>query len=158
LLVPVLLLVAWVAVVMAEVPVHASLPADVQARLGQYIGHVSGPATPSLRWVERAKRPWRFTRAMSDSVFGNGVHFQADEGPSGTLPLPFPPEELWCVLLDRASDPAEDPAGPSYSMVFVGLHMSMYEADWLVHESAADTFSPEFRQSLSQVGCDLVLD
>lgn len=159
LVVPVFLLTVLVVVVAAAMPEKAAAPAEVQTRLDQYIAHLSSPEAATVRLAERAKKPWNFHQGMSHAVFGDGVHFQADRGRTGGLPLPFPPRELWCVVLERGDNSADSSGrGESYAVVFVGLHMSMYEADWMVHEGDGDVSSAEFRRALSMIGCDLGLD
>ena len=70
------------------------------------------------------------------------------------MPLPYPPKELWCVLLSH-----DDAAGKTSSaIVFVGLHMDMYNADWMVHKGPRDLSTPGVIESLRLVGCDLNLD
>jgi hypothetical protein len=146
-------------VVAAGIPEKAAAPAEVQTRLDQYIAHLFSPEIAAVRLAERAKKPWNFRQGMSHAVFGGGVHFQADRGRTGGLPLPFPPRELWCVVLEREDNSTDNSrSGASYAVVFVGLHMSMYEADWMVHEGDGDLSSPEFRRTLSMIGCDMGLD
>ena len=65
---------------------------------------------------------------MSSKVDGDTIYYQTDSSSRG-MPLPFPAKEMWCVLLE-----IDDLSGvTSYRGVFVGLHMDMYNADWVVH-------------------------
>jgi hypothetical protein len=155
LLIPLLLLVVLVVVVAAELPRAPQLPRDVQARLDQYIAYSYPPGTVTVHSAERARRAWRFSEDMSESVFGDSVHFQTDTGPTHTgrlnlSSLYYPPKEAWCVLLEIAGSAGD----VSYAVVFVGLHMDMYNADLVVHEGVALS-SPEFLDNLTTIGCDL---
>ena len=57
---------------------------------------------------------------------------------------------MWCVLLRQAGE--ADPG-----VVFVAQHLDLYNADWILHEPAAESL-PELSTMLSSVGCDVVLD
>jgi hypothetical protein len=122
--------------------------------------------------VERAKKPWNLTGEMSRAVFGYSVHFPSDYGPaqpSGNdlMSLPYPPKEVWCALVEQASldaDPEGSADGPTYEILFVGLHMTMYNADWMVHKGTpvgpAAQPGPSgigLQEALSAIGCDLGL-
>ena len=159
LLTPLVLLVVLVGVIAAEIPDRVGLPVSVQTRLDHYIAHASPREVATVRSVERAKKPWNFVEDRSQAVFGDSVHFQVDSGSVGSLPLSFPPKELWCVLLEREDTSTGDAlaGGAAHAVLFVGLHMSMYEADWLVHEAVGDT-AMDLKKTLSMVGCDLELD
>ena len=156
LIVPLLLLVVLVVAVAAEIPQEAGLPADVQMRLEQYLPspHALGKAT--VLSVARARQPWRFSKQMSYSVLGDSVYFQTDspltwqEG-SGPSPLPFPPKELWCALLEGEDRQTGE---RSYSVVLIGLHMDMYSGDWMVHEGPTDRSLSALLEGLSTIGCD----
>jgi hypothetical protein len=148
----VLLLVALGAVVLAEIPAQTGMPAAAQARLGQYLATAYPSGGVVVQVAVRAKRAWRFDQAMSGVVFGDSVYYQTDSGPGWTerdslLPLPYPPKEVWCVLLKVA--PSLE--GTAYRVVFPALHMDMYNADWLVHEAPQDLGG----QALATIGCEL---
>lgn len=42
-----------------------------------------------------------------------------------------------------------------WAMIFVGLHMDMYNGYWMVHETATAPFTLESEQMLSRIGCDI---
>ncbi len=65
-------------------------------------------------------------------------------------PIPYPPTEVWCVLLKLA---AED----TYFVVFANLHMDMYNAQWIIHEGEKSPFSQAFLDHVASLGCDLDL-
>jgi hypothetical protein len=157
-MIPLLLLSVMVLVVAAEIPREPGIPADVEARLGQYIAYSFPSGIATVDQVERAPRAWEFRQDMGLTTFGDSVHFQTDTGPTRThrsnlSALYYPPKELWCALLAVAGESGE----PTYSVVFVGLHMDMYNADLVVHEGARDLSSQELREGLAAVGCDLGL-
>jgi hypothetical protein len=156
LIVPLLLLVVLVVAVAAQIPEEAGLPAGVQARLEQYLPSPHALGKAAVLSVARARQPWRFSKDMSYSVLGDSVYFQTDypltwkEG-GGPSPLPFPPRELWCALLEGEDRLTGE---RSYAVVFVGLHMDMYNGDWMVHEGPTDRSLPALLQGLSTIGCD----
>jgi hypothetical protein len=63
-------------------------------------------------------------------------------------PIPYPPEELQCVLLGVG-------VGEGEEMVFLALHNDMYSGDWLVHQSKSAWPGDELKAQLGAVGCDL---
>jgi hypothetical protein len=160
LLVSVILLVGVGTVVVAEMPTKAGLPAVCQLRLNQYIAHISELGTATVQLVVRAKKPENLGKDAGYTTFGDSVYYQTEDGPpgnekGGAMPLPFPPQELWCVLLKQGSRAT---GRTSYPVVFVGLHMDMYNADWIVREGPSDVSKPGVLESLSRLGCDLGLD
>jgi hypothetical protein len=160
LVIPVLLLVLLLVAVAAELPEEGGIPAGVQTRLDQYLTSLSIPGQSTVLAVERARKPWNFSRDMSQLVLGDSVYFQTDASLTwrqggGPSPLPFPPKELWCALLSRQDDASD---GRSYAVVFAGLHMDMYNGDWLIHEGSKTPFTPEFEEVLSRIGCEVELN
>jgi hypothetical protein len=59
-------------------------------------------------------------------------------------PMPYPPNDLWCVPLTNP-----DPAAPK--VILVALHQDMFNAEWIVHEVT----DPE--AVLAAVGCQFSL-
>jgi hypothetical protein len=170
--IPLLLLAVLVVVAGAQVPDEPGLPVGVQTRLEQYLDFWYAPGAASAVSVERAKRPWNLTGEMSHAVFGYSMYFASDYGPawpSGNEPtrLPYPPKEVWCALVEGASldaDPEGSDVGTTYEVLFVGLHMTMYNADWMVHKGMplgpASQFSlsdVELQETLRAIGCELGL-
>ncbi len=126
----------------------------------------------AVQQIVHAARPWNLTPQMSKATFGNSVVYQTATNydvpgsfglrATATLwprefssqrnalrPLPFPPVDVWCVLL-RQTDKAQ-------RVVFVAEHQDIYNADWILHEPNAESW-PELNAILSSVGCDLALD
>jgi len=65
-------------------------------------------------------------------------------------PIPYPPTEVWCVLLKLASE-------DTYFVVFANLHQDMYNAQWIIHEGEKAPFSQAFLDRVASFGCDLDL-
>lgn len=159
LLIPTLMLAVLVLAVAAEVPTVAGPPSGVQKRLEQYSTSAFVKGETHVRLLARAERPWNLTKDLSWLALGDSVYFETDHpltrGRSvGPSPLPYPPKEVWCALLE-----SEDEATGvrSYAVVLVGLHMDMYSADWMLHQAPSQPFSTAFREALSALGCDLRL-
>jgi hypothetical protein len=149
------------------------LPAAAQARLSQYL---QNPTTVSqqpyrVQQISQASQPWNFNADTSGPSFGDSVIFQTTHNqfgpppawPLGTMtsgsspgsmqgaqPLPYPPRELWCVRLARAT------SGET-RIIFVALHEDLYNADWIVHEAPPSATGDDLVQDLSAVGCNLGL-
>lgn len=155
LLVPILLLGALVVAVAAEIPASAGQPSGVRTRLEQYSSSSLAGADTRVLVVTRAKRPWNLTRDLRWPVLGDSVYFQTDQPltwshSQGLSPLPFPPKEIWCALLESKGEAV---GAPDYSVVLVALHMDMYNGDWLIHQAPADLFTMD--KGLSALGCKL---
>ena len=105
---------------------------------------------------------------MSQAVFGDSAYYQIDysysgKRGSGLKPRPFPPKEVWCVLLGRERSSTDDSTGETtYAVVFVAEHHDLYNADIVIHEGARDpftqdSFTQDFMESLAMIDCDLRL-
>jgi hypothetical protein len=92
----------------------------------------------------QARRPQNFQAGMSTASYGNTPYYatthRANPDYPGQKPLPYPPNDLWCVQL-KSTDPAAPP------LVVLALHQDMYNADWVMHEVT----DPE--TVLAAVGC-----
>ena len=113
------------------------------------------PTLTVKQYVE-ARLPQNFRAEMSKLSFGNAAYYATDRrydqsadhltdvgiwpatmtativstqttGYRGGMPMPYPPNNLWCVQLSSS-----DPAAPT--VVVAGLHQDMYNAEWIVHE------------------------
>jgi hypothetical protein len=132
----------------------------------------SSQQAAAVQQIVHAGRPQNLTLQMSKATFGDSVYYQTTYGfdapgglgsratatpwprefssqRGGVRPMPFPPVDVWCVLL-RQADKAQ-------RVVFVAEHQDLYNADWILHEPSAES-QPELNAILSSVGCDLVLD
>ncbi|MCP4287532.1 MAG: hypothetical protein GY792_24350 [Gammaproteobacteria bacterium] len=123
-----LLLISLIPVVLVGILIvqETRFPPDADRALAEYLTIKGGAA---VLHIERAKTPWNFVSALSETSYGRGIHFRADVvfgGSGGYLPVYYPATDLWCVQI-------EDGAGMK-KIVFVALHDSLYNAEWLVHE------------------------
>jgi hypothetical protein len=159
LLVPILLLTALVLAVSAKIPTEGGPPSAVQQRLEQYSWSSFVGEEAHIRLVTRAQRPWNVTRDLGWPVLGSSVHFQTDHPLTlsrgdALAPLPFPPKVVWCALLETENGTT---GGLSHSVLLVGLHMDMYNSDWIIHQAPSAPLST-LHETLSSLGCNLGLD
>ncbi len=150
----IIVLVAVVAVL--AVVAISSLHSPQQDALSQYVRYQYA-IQPGLvvSQVVQASHPERFTADMSGPVFGTSSFYQVGTSvpastpgvvaqSSGQRPLPYPPQQLACVLLGSLKGD---------SVVFVALHQDMYNAQWLVHQSRYPWPSAELKAQLATLGC-----
>ena len=169
LIVALLLLAALVAGVLVLLQGKAGLPAGCQAALDRYLNYKNVTLNEGLgvESTVKATKPGGLTQDVSLTVYGDSVFYQTDEdyqkssgdaeatdywATDGRRPLPYPPEEVWCALLDRNAK------APQSGVVCVSLHQDIYNADWVVHEVGPDPFAPASIQVASDLGCDLEVD
>ena len=169
------MLVPLALVIVVALPAYTPGPPDkVVAAVYNYLRYQesSSQQAGAVQQIVHAARPWNLTPQMSKATFGNSVVYQTTTNydvpgsfglratatlwprefssqRGGLRPLPFPPVDVWCVLL-RQADKAQ-------RVVFVVEHQDIYNADWILHEPNAES-RPELSAILSSVGCDLVLD
>lgn len=105
-----------------------------------------------VEFISRAAHPERFTRAMSARSYADSLFFQTDAAfrpnaarATSGKPLPFPPEDVWCVRLWRANPDRV----PHY--VFVVKHNDLYNSDWVLHEPTTDARGA--RAILDEIQC-----
>jgi hypothetical protein len=141
---------------------QAFMPPEWRAGLDRYVAYRAASLGKAItvQRVERARKPWKFSRDMSGSVYGDGLYFRPDYtfdgeyvGGSGRRPLHFPPEEVWCVLLEQA--PERSAGEAAHSVVFVALHQDLYTADWVLHEVVDDLPAAALAESLAALECDV---
>ncbi len=137
-------------------------PPAWQTELEKYIAYKErgSPLLITELVAVRSGRPWRFTGDTNFIVYGDTPYYITDNtyqsGPDrrfSRMPLPYPPEELWCVLLKIG--PSYAPSFSKYQLVLVARHQDLYNADWVIHEAILPPSSPELKQTLSRVGCDI---
>ena len=150
------LLLATILVVALLVAIRMNRPSAWRLALDKYVEYrdSSSSRTTTVHLVDRASKPWNFSRDMSYAVFGDSPYYQTDYGysgekRSGPRPLPFPPDDVWCVLLERDHE--------TYTIVFVAEHQDLYNADVVIHEGVSDLSTQSLVESVSRIGCDLVL-
>jgi hypothetical protein len=92
----------------------------------------------------QARLPQKFRAEMSTASYGNTPYYvtthRANPNYPGQKPLPYPPNDLWCVKL-KSTDPTVPQA------VVLALHQDIYNADWVMHQVT----DPE--TALATVGC-----
>ncbi|MCU0522285.1 MAG: hypothetical protein MUF84_16520 [Anaerolineae bacterium] len=126
---------------------------------------------------EYATSSVHFDRKMSRVSYGTGTHYQPQVvyqtmtpipsdtrvvsagavststggglfPPIGGRPLPYPPDEVWCLLL------TQEPPGATLELVYVALHMDLYNAEWAVHEVGTAPFDDAVFSGLKTIGCE----
>ena len=128
-----------------------SLHSPQQDALSQFVSYEYS-LRPGLvvSQVVQASRPREFTATMSGDVYGAGTYFHVDVPYSGdqtgnsTRPLPYPPEQLSCVLLGSSKGD---------KVVFLALHGDDYIANWFVHDARYAWPSDELKAQLATIGC-----
>ncbi len=97
-----------------------------------------------VRQSVQARLPQNFRAEMSKASYGDTPYYmttrRSNPAYPGQKPLPYPPNDLWCVQLKSA-----DPTAPQ--VVVIALHQDIYNADWVMHEVT----DPE--TVLAAVGC-----
>jgi hypothetical protein len=142
-------------IVVAQMPEDGKqLPDMAQVRLGQFLTGESWSGKAYVIETARARRPWLFAEEWGKGDAGNGTRLLTSQESPVLSALHFPPDCLWCVLLKRVAPLAgEEP----YEVVFIGLHSTMYNADWVVHRATDYLGSPPPLEVLSTLDCDLGL-
>jgi len=132
---------------------------DWQERLTRYVDLLNqddGRIT-TIQQTVHARAPERFRAEMSSSSWGDGHHFaphSSQVDPSALLPLPFPPQDLWCALLTHkyTTDPALNVPNER-RIVLVAQHSDLHHTEWVVHTLPGLFGSPATQQILVAVGC-----
>jgi hypothetical protein len=163
--------------IVAVVTWDPGFPAPARAALEQYLRYQSSrSAQPiTVQHATRAARPWNFTPQMSGGSFGGSAYFGTtlsyagatstasphptpertpaghdSSAPYGLRPLPFPPEDVWCVLLAQGGQ-------TSPRVVFVLLHSDLYKGEWIVHQAGQGQSGQAISADLLSIGCELEL-
>jgi hypothetical protein len=98
-----------------------------------------------------ATQPENFTQAMSAETYSDTPLFQTSSANTASFsaelePLPYPPEQVMCVLLHD---------GSQLNLVYVALHNNLYNADWIVHIAPDPWGSQAIQNNLSAIGCQI---
>lgn len=148
---------------------------DWRSIVSDYLAYKGWTGQVTIKQSVKARAPYNFTEAMNLSTYGEGPYYTVDTSsnfnqnvttPHPTKgsgnetansfrtgrPIPYPPKEVWCVLLQRHT--AED---DTFHFIFANLHEDMYNAEWIVHVGEQASFSPTFLERIASVGCDLDL-
>lgn len=121
---------------------------DWQTALNRYLAeNAAQPA--QVQTVAHADLPGQFTLELGSPV--------SDEWQWSIERLPFPPQELYCVLLQTPAAPGA--AGESQAqVVYVGyLSDALYRTGWMVYAGPHHPFPAQLPLQLAAVGCDLPL-
>lgn len=143
------------------------MPADVRSALQEYYSYRYGPGVePSMVRANLATKPWLLTPGQSGPTFGEGVFdvtiLELAAGPiswpstpvssadhyskaSDLRALPYPPAQVWCVLL-KSGEAGEVP-------ILVAAHSDLYNARWIVHEMPGTWSSDQVNTLLDELGC-----
>lgn len=112
---------------------------DWEVELNHYLTtrNQTGVDPVTLKHVVRATKPWNFREDMFSPEFGNN-------------PLPYPPEQVQCILLVNAQREPE--------VIFVSYHTDqLWNIEWVIHKSVHPPSSAAFSEDLQTMGCDLNL-
>lgn len=128
--------------------------ARIQAAVDGYanVQLVRAGTAIEVEFISHALHPERFTRALSVASYSDNTTFDTTAGfrqpitrTTSGKPLPFPPDDLWCVRLWRNKPEVV----PHY--IFVARHNDLYNAEWVLHEPSSDP--KEARAILDVVQC-----
>jgi hypothetical protein len=119
--------------------------------LNRYLTYLQTTGAPPYTVINsvQASQPGNFTSSMSAGSFSDNVISQTSQTtdtpePASFQPIIYPPDSIWCVLLAD---------GNQRELVFVALHNSLYNADWIVHISPDPWGSAELGTTLENLGC-----
>jgi len=100
--------------VVIEEYVEASMPLNYQREMNK----------DGLRRYSTTQWP---VQKQYTTTWGEVMTYTATYFAWNTRPLPYPPEDLWCVRLKSA-----DPTVPR--VLLIAFHKDIYTASWVVHE------------------------
>jgi hypothetical protein len=135
-----LLLLSLIGIIIAAL--EAKRQPDWQPELETYLVNKSASAAVRLQIESsvKASLPWHLKQD-----FIKGSPFR-----------PFPPAEVWCILLQQSPQIADNtPIVSPYTVVFAVRHDDVHFTYWKIYEGAVDPTSPTFQESLHFIGCDL---
>ena len=116
---------------------------SMDALVSSYVNPFLDRGVEIVQYVQ-ARLPQNFRAEMSAASYGNTPYYvtthRANSNYPGQKPLPYPPNDVWCVKLKST-----DPTAPQ--VVVLALHQDIYNADWIMHEVT----DPE--TVLATVGC-----
>lgn len=167
-----LIVVAEVGIIFAQSQ-QDGLPPEAQSALNRYLAseNLVSSQPSSVVQLAYASRPDRFEAAFSTASVGGNFYLRTTrvyrsaatpnplisatwpvtagsfESPREGRALSFPPKDLWCVLLHQE--------GGSGRVVYLALHEDLYNADWIVHETAGSPGDALLGARLASVGCNL---
>ena len=112
-------------------------------------GRVIGVAR--IKAWAKASLPANFSRDMSKKTIGDSSIFQVDDDlrrqpGSSSLLLPYPPVEVYCVVVDELMD-------DQTAFYFVALHSDGQHSDWVMH--TPNSSWKGIRTLMDRIGCDI---
>ena len=118
-------------------------PSRVDTLAGEFVSSFVDHGVTIQQYVQ-ARLPQNFQAEMSKASYGNTPYYittyRANPAYPGQKPLPYPPNDVWCVRLKSANVTAPQ-------MVIMALHQDIFNADWVMHE----VIDPE--AAAAAVGC-----
>jgi hypothetical protein len=154
------LLTLPVILIVALLIIQDSRPTAWQVELDRYKAYKEASISIGLitKQVDRGTMPWHFNSVMSAAAYGENPYFGTDYGydgqrhEGGSRSIPYPPEAVWCALLEAdPNSPSPVIGEPVYVVAFVAEHQDMYNAAFVVHEAASARIP--LVEILSLVGC-----
>jgi hypothetical protein len=145
-----------------------SFPVAAEIELEAFL-RSRGQGTVRMQGLVRASRPWSLGRELGLTTAGDSLYFETDlfydlEGqgsapaeagvPTSAIrsgfggegtPLPYPPQEVWCVLVQIA-------AGQEV-VLLARHHREPYQTDWIIHQQPADPSPSGWIELLDLLGC-----
>ncbi|MFN2201084.1 MAG: hypothetical protein ACK2UO_07745 [Caldilineaceae bacterium] len=159
-----------IAVVLIVLPVRSS---PRMAAVSRYLAYQQQYAGVVLRTERQSKAlsPEALLSSVGGATFGTGIYYRTDysaradgyldqdaafgetllsrpDVPDGLRPLPYPPQEVWCVWLDQISSA---PAGTE-RIVLAARHEDLYNAEWVIH--APTSSSSRLTRLVNELHCD----
>jgi hypothetical protein len=137
---PVLIPLATLLIVL--VVAEAERPAEWEVQLSEYLTHRNAvqPGTVRLEQITQATKPWNYSPEMGHAVFGNDFNSET---------LPFPPEQIRCVLLENRQTQDEE-------VIFLAYHSDqLWNMDWVVHKPTVALSDPRLVEFMQMIGCSL---
>jgi hypothetical protein len=140
--------ITLVSVLLTFAMLEAQRKPDWKVELDRYITSKLPAETLTVKDVVVASHPENFNEAMGQPVRADW-RWGVDE-------LPYPPQALRCVLLERRNNST---GLTQRQVVFVGYHTdTLWRVGWLVHEGPEEPFTPEMTSRLVTLGCALSLE
>ncbi|MFW5940886.1 MAG: hypothetical protein ACOC9C_01025 [Chloroflexota bacterium] len=120
---------------------------DWRQELDQYLQSAGNGMAMKISAVTPAWRPWSFNGDLGTPV--------RDDWTWSIERLPYPPQSVYCVLLEPRKEERNNRHHLTAQLVFMAYHSdALWRAGWLVYESAAPYGTPAAENLLERVDCD----
>ncbi len=143
---------ALVGVLIAFARLEGRRTPDWEATLNDYISRAAQRGDDiAVLSASEASRPSSFTAAMGTAMRSGGTWENVE--------LPFPPQTLRCVLVERKRASASAVSQePIRQVIYVAYHSDkLWHMGWLVYEGPSEPFTAQLAADLQAIGCDLDL-